>query len=546
MEIEVRPEIPTYSGGLGVLAGDTIRAAADLRVPLLAVTLAHRKGYFRQTLSADGIQGEAPDVWRPETLLEPLAPLVEVSIAGRTVQIRAWRALVEGVTGGRVPVLLLDTDLPGNDPEDRALTDHLYGGDERYRLRQEVVLGVGGVRMLRALGCTGLRVYHLNEGHSALLTLALLEDGAALDLAEAREQVRQRCVFTTHTPVPAGHDHFDEELVREALGDEAADRLDAHGCLEGGELNLTHLALVFSRFVNGVAMRHGQVTRGMFPHYPINSITNGVHPATWTSPPFQALFDRHVPEWRLDGLNLRHAAMIGLGDLRQAHTRAKRDLLAEIERRSGARLDPDVLTIGFARRATPYKRGDLLFSSIERLLHVTQSVGPLQIVYAGKAHPRDQGGKELIRRIFAAAGKLAGKIKVVYLPGYDTALAKQLCAGVDLWLNTPQKPQEASGTSGMKAALNGVPSLSILDGWWIEGWVEGVTGWAIGEDWDGEGDLWREAGSLYDKLEHVIAPLFYGRPNGWARVMRSAISLNGSFFSSQRMMHQYVQHAYRL
>jgi glycogen phosphorylase len=545
MEVEVRPDIPTYSGGLGVLAGDTVRAAADLRVPLLAVTLVHRKGYFRQTLDERGAQTEAPDEWRPEDRFHALAPLVSVTIEGRPVKVRAWQTVVEGVNGGRVAVLLLDTDLPENAPQDRSLTDQLYGGDLRYRLCQEAILGIGGVRMLRALGCDDLRVYHLNEGHSALLTLAVLEERDEDD-AEAHEAVRRQCVFTTHTPVPAGHDQFSEELLRRVLGDDAADRLARHGCLADGALNMTHLALVFSRYVNGVAMRHGQVTRGMFPKYPINSITNGVHPVTWTAPSFQALFDRQVPEWRLDGLNLRHAAMIGIGDIRRAHALAKRELLVEVERRCGVRLDADVLTIGFARRATPYKRADLLFSSTARLSRIAQTVGPLQVIFAGKAHPHDEGGKELIRRIHTASHKLAGEVSVVYLPGYDTALAKKLCAGVDLWLNNPQKPQEASGTSGMKAALNGVPSLSVLDGWWCEGWVEGVTGWSIGDDWETEGDAGREVASLYDKLERVIAPLFYGRPNAYARIMRSAIALNGSFFSAQRMMHQYVQHAYRL
>jgi starch phosphorylase len=545
MEIEVRPDIPTYSGGLGVLAGDTVRAAADLRVPFVAVTLVHRKGYFRQALDELGIQAEAPDDWRPEERLEPLPATAEIEIEGRPVRVRAWRSVVQGVTGWRVSVIFLDTDCPENAPQDRSLTDSLYGGDDRYRLAQEAVLGIGGVRLLRALGCDGLRVYHLNEGHSALLTQALLDDRAE-DPAEAHDRVRQQCVFTTHTPVPAGHDHFPEDLVERVLGAKISERLAAHGCLADATLNMTHLALVFSRFVNGVAMRHGQVTRGLFPKYPINSITNGVHPVTWTAPSFQALFDRHVPEWRFDGLNLRHAAMIGIGDIRQAHARAKRDLVAEVETSCGVRLDADVFTIGFARRATPYKRADMLFSSLDRLVRIVQSVGPLQVVFAGKAHPRDEGGKELIRKIHTAGRELEGLVRVVYLPGYDTALAKKLCAGVDLWLNNPQKPHEASGTSGMKAALNGVPSLSVLDGWWCEGWVEGVTGWAIGDDWEPEVDAWREAASLYDKLEHVIAPLFYGRPNGYARVMRAAIALNGSFFSSQRMMHQYVQHAYRL
>jgi starch phosphorylase len=545
MEIMVRPDIPTYSGGLGVLAGDTVRAAADLRVPFLAVTLAHRKGYFRQALDENGAQTETPDEWRPEDRLEGLAPIVTVPIEGRAVKVRAWKIAVDGVTGGRVTVLLLDTDLPDNSPGDRSLTDVLYGGDLRYRLCQEAILGIGGVRMLRALGCDDIKVYHLNEGHSALLTLALLEERTEGD-GDTRERVRQQCVFTTHTPVPAGHDQFSEDLVRRVLGAAATERLARHECLAGGALNMTHLALVFSRYVNGVAMRHGQVTRGMFPKYPINSITNGVHPVTWTAPSFQALFDRHIPEWRLDGLNLRHAAMIGIGDIRRAHALAKRDLLVEVESRCGTRLDSDVLTIGFARRATPYKRADLLFSSSERLAGIVERVGPLQVVFAGKAHPRDEGGKELIRRIHTASRELAGQVSVVYLPGYDTALATKLCAGVDLWLNNPQKPQEASGTSGMKAALNGVPSLSVLDGWWCEGWVEGVTGWSIGDDWEIEGDAGREASALYDKLERVIGPLFYGRPNGYARVMRSAIELNASFFSAQRMVHQYVQHAYRL
>jgi starch phosphorylase len=551
MEIALDERLPTYSGGLGVLAGDTLRAAADQRVPMLAVTLLHRQGYFRQRLDAQGHQTESPVVWSPEERLE--RPTVEVSLAieGRTVQIRAWRYVVQGVSGFEVPVYLLDTAVPENAPEDRALTDQLYGGDSRYRLCQEAILGLGGIAVLRALGYTDARAYHMNEGHSALLALGLLgretgDRGLQAAGEEDYEAVRQRCVFTTHTPVAAGHDQFPLDMVRRVLGDEQAAALVAMGCCDGDSLNMTHLALFCSRYVNGVAMRHGQVSRGLFPNYPINCITNGVHAVTWTSAPFQRLFDRHVPEWRHDNLNLRYAVDIPLGEIQQAHAEAKAALLSEIEQRTGTRLDGRALTIGFARRATAYKRADLFVSDPERLRSIVHRVGPLQLVYAGKAHPHDDGGKGIIRRVFEAKEALRDVLPIVYLEEYDWALARHLCAGVDLWLNTPKKPQEASGTSGMKASLNGVPSLSVLDGWWIEGHVEGVTGWSIGEGMEMEGEGWRETESLHHKLERVILPAFYGQPTVYARIMRAAIALNGSFFNAQRMVLQYRANAYGL
>ena len=367
--------------------------------------------------------------------------------------------------------------------------------------------------------------------------------GPGANLQEIRQAVRRRCVFTTHTPVPAGHDQFPADLVRQVLGRERAESLIA-GCCIDHTLNMTYLALLFSHYINGVAMRHGELSRTMFPNYPINSITNGVHAATWTSEPFQRLFDRRFPEWRRDNLYLRYAVSLPPGEIAQAHADSKQALLEEVERRSGLKLDPHVLTIGFARRATEYKRADLFFTDPGRLRRIVAEAGPLQIIYAGKAHPRDEGGKAVIRRVFEAAAALDGLLRAVYLPEHNMALAKLLCAGVDLWLNTPQKPQEASGTSGMKAALNGVPSLSILDGWWIEGHLEGVTGWAIGGDQETPSDPTGEATSLYDKLEYLILPLFYSRPLAYAEVRRSAIALNGSFFNAQRMVGQYVQNAY--
>jgi len=444
----------------------------------------------------------------------------------------------------------LDTDLPENSPWDRTLTHHLYGGDEHYRLCQEAVLGFGGVAMLGAMGYKNVTVYHMNEGHSALLTLALLEErtkrrGLHTITKGDIDAVRHRCVFTTHTPVPAGHDQFPWDLVQRVLGEERANFLASAQCCLDHSLNMTYLALFFSHYVNGVSHRHEETSQSMFPNYPINFITNGVHAVTWTSLPFQRLYDRHIEEWRRDNLYLRYAISIPLDEIIEAHTEAKKELLREVERRTGISLDPLAMTLGFARRATAYKRADLLFSDLDRLKKIARQVGRLQIIYGGKAHPRDESGKAMIRRIFEIIGALKDSIRIVYLEEYDMALAKSISAGVDLWLNTPQKPHEASGTSGMKAALNGVPSLSVLDGWWIEGHTEGVTGWSIGESREPESNPSVEITSLYEKLESVILPLFYERPREYAEVMRSAIALNGSFFNAQRMMFQYFQNAYK-
>jgi glycogen phosphorylase len=549
MEIGLDSAIPTYSGGLGVLAGDTLRAAADLGLPMMAVTLLHRKGYFRQHLDAAGNQRESPVAWVPEEVLEPMSSHVSISIEGRPVQVCAWRHVVRGVFGHVVPVYFLDTDIEDNSPWDRTLTDHLYGGDSHYRLCQEVVLGLGGVLLLRALGYERLQPYHMNEGHAALLTLALLKeqsgDGGWYAVTdEDVEAVRQRCVFTTHTPVPAGHDRFSLELVQRVLGREWATFLVKANCCPHNMLDMTYLALYFSRYVNGVAMRHRDVSRGMFPRYSIDAITNGVHAVTWTAMPFRNLYDHHIPNWRHDNFYLRYAVKIPLYAIQYAHAQAKRDLLDLVQYRTGMRLDEALFTIGFARRAAAYKRADLLFSDLERLAHITRHVGPLQVIYSGKAHPQDTAGKALIRRIFSAAAGVGSAVRVVYLENYDMALARDICAGVDLWLNTPERPQEASGTSGMKAALNGVPSLSVLDGWWLEGHQEGVTGWAIGDGQESADDLSQEVASLYDKLEHVILPLFYKQPTEFAKVMRSAIAFNGSFFNTQRMVFQYLRNAY--
>jgi starch phosphorylase len=552
MEIALDAALPTYSGGLGILAGDMLLSAADLGLPMIGVTLLYHDGYFVQHLDRAGNQTETGEVWDPRTRMSGVDRTVTVQIEGRTVQVGAWRYDLVGATGHIVPVFLLDTDFERNDPRDRALTAALYGGDNRYRLCQETVLGYGGFAMLEALGLAGgIGTFHMNEGHAALLVPALLEtrlgtrdhgDITSDDIAT----VRKRFAFTTHTPVPAGHDRFDPALTAEVVGSARARLIERIGGQRDGTVNMTQLALRGSHFVNGVAMRHGEVSRALFPGDAIHAITNGVHAGRWTSPAFRILFDRYVPDWKRDNQYLRHIVGVPVEDIAMAHRAAKDDFFVEVKRRTGVALDRSHFTIGFARRAAEYKRGYLAFWDVERLKELASNIGPLQFVFAGKAHPNDADGKAVIRRIFEAAEKFGDQLKFVYLENYEISLAQRMVAGVDLWLNTPRPPLEASGTSGMKAALNGVPSLSTLDGWWVEGCVDGHTGWAIDGDASAHaGDPnAADAASLYDRLERAIMPLFYEDPTNYARVMRDAIAINGSYFNTQRSVEQYVRSAY--
>lgn len=551
MEIALEAGMPTYSGGLGVLAGDTIRSAADLRVPMVAVTLLYRKGYFHQRIDGSGWQKEEPVEWGVEEFLTELPERVAVIIEGRTVRLCCWKYETNGIGYFKVPVYFLDADLAENSAWDRTLTHFLYGGDQHYRLCQEVILGIGGVKMLRALGYENIERFHMNEGHASLLALELLDEearkGARTSINhDDVEAVRTKCVFTTHTPVPAGHDQFPLDLVNRVLGRrEVFDMKDVFCC--EGLLNMTYLALNLSHYVNGVAKKHGEISRLMFAGYDIDAITNGVHAATWVAEPFQQLYDHYIPGWRQDNFSFRYALSIPKEEVWKAHIRAKKELLQYVREETKTEMDAEVLTIGFARRVTPYKRGDLLFEDVERLRTISSKTGRFQVIYAGKAHPKDRAGKELIQRIFQVKELLKKNINIVYLENYNLQLGKMITSGVDVWLNTPEPPLEASGTSGMKAAINGVPSLSVLDGWWIEGHIEGVTGWSIGENKRGAGESnnrSRDASSLYDKLERVVIPLFYHDRERFIDVMLHSIALNGSFFNTHRMVQQYVLKAY--
>jgi starch phosphorylase len=548
MEIAIRPEIHSYSGGLGILAGDTARSCAELELPVVFVSLLSRAGYFRQEIDGDGRQIELPDWWEVDRWCTPLHAMVAVEIEGRPVWIRPWLNTHTSAHGHRIPVLLLDADLDQNHPDDRTLTHYLYGGDEAYRLKQEIILGIGGIRLLRALGFD-IHTYHLNEGHAALLTLDLLNRArvAPEDLAPGEgpydiPEVRSRCVFTTHTPVEAGHDRFAYELFERLL----PDFVDP-GALQrlGGpdRLNMTRLALNLSDYVNGVARRHAETTEHMFPGYRIHAVTNGVHLGTWTHPAFAALFTANFPRWQHEPEILVRVPHLADDAVWECHRTAKDDLIELVKTATGRAFDPAVPILGFARRMTGYKRPLLLFEELDRLAAIAAR-HPLQIVIAGKAHPRDAEGKEAIRRLHEIARGSGGRLSCVFVPGYDMRLAMTLVAGADVWLNTPLPPMEASGTSGMKAAVNGVLNVSVLDGWWIEACVEGVTGWSIGDDPAAAAGENQAASRLYDKLEQTILPLYYDDPGRWRAMMKQSIGNIASYFNTHRMMRRYATEAY--
>ncbi|MGD0645418.1 MAG: alpha-glucan family phosphorylase [Candidatus Bathyarchaeia archaeon] len=540
MEIGMNSDMPTYSGGLGVLAGDVIRSSADLRIPLVAVTLISRKGYLKQKITPDGWQIESPEEWDPSKFMKLLPETATIKISGRDVRIGVWVYEQESLTGGTIPVLFLTTDVEGNPQEDREITDFLYGGDEKYRLKQEIVLGIGGLRILEALKIN-VKKYHMNEGHSSFLTLELLKNN---DLSA--DKVKNLCVFTTHTPVAAAFDKFSYDMVSEVLETEVPENvLMEYGGSDG--LNMTLLALNLSKYTNGVTEEHMEYSRKLFPGYHIQEITNGVHSFTWTCPCFRALFDKYIRRWANEPELLVRVDTVPDEELWETHMNAKQNLLDFVHANSGLQMDTDVLTLGFARRATEYKRATMIFSDLEKLKEV-KSQDKIQLIFAGKAHPKDYMGKSLIKDIYEYIDRLKGEIKIVYLENYNMEMAGKLTSGVDVWLNTPLPPYEASGTSGMKAAHNGVINFSVLDGWWVEGCVEGLTGWAIGPSPDQaiseEERRKRELADLYNKLEYLIIPKFYGQRDDWISLMKNSIGKVAYYFNSHRMMRKYATDAY--
>ncbi|MDR3076043.1 MAG: alpha-glucan family phosphorylase [Synergistaceae bacterium] len=540
MEIGISPHLPTYSGGLGILAGDILKSAADLGVPMVGVTLLYRKGYFRQELTEDGDQIEKPVEWEPEKLLTRLDNRVSITLEGRRIQVRAWGYVYVGHSGYPLPIYFLDTDLEENTPADRSLTWELYGGDNRYRLCQEMILGVAGLRLLRDLGYNNIKTFHLNEGHAGFISLELTRELGYEDYDKVRDEV----IFTTHTPVAAGHDYFPYDLISRVVEENNASQL--RRMLGGSGVSMTELGLKFSRYVNAVAKKHAEVSRKMFGTEKVDYVTNGVHSTTWTCPGFARLYDKYIPAWRNDPSRLIQALQLPEDEVWKAHQAAKMRLFARVLEETGVELDADVLTIGFARRAATYKRADLLFSDVKRLLDV--GAGQVQLIFAGKAHPHDEPAKEIIKRIIAISKDIETTVPTVFMENYNMELAQLLTAGVDVWLNTPIRPREASGTSGMKCVHNGVMNFSVLDGWWIEGWIEDSTGWSIGpvptEVELIEYDEMQDAMDLYNKLEDKIIPLYYNNRHKWIWMMKQTIALNASYFNTHRVVKEYCEKAY--
>jgi len=533
-EIGLWSDLHTYSGGLGVLAGDHVKSAADGEVDLVAVTLLYREGYGRQHLDAEGNQSETyPEIDPSEHLMDTGIELA-LPLDDTTLNARVWVTHVTGISGHVVPVYFIDTRHDLNKPEHAALGNRLYGGDDSTRLRQEYLLGVGGIRVLKAIGEWPLKGLHLNEGHCTFAALEMISQGWTL------AELSRRTLFTTHTPVPAGHDRFAWEDVEDVIGNllpENARTID--GCQES--CSMSHLAIALAGQVNAVSNLNAWVASTMFEGTHIEPITNGIHHLTWTTPPMKEIFDEYLHGWRNDPAILAHAGKIPDTALISARQQARAVLRDLVHVSTGVELHEDRLTIGFARRFATYKRANLVFSDLERLRAI--GAGKIQFVFAGKAHPRDEGGKQLIRDIFAGAEQISDEIPVAFLEDYSMATGLAMTGGVDIWLNNPVRPMEASGTSGMKAAMNGVPNFSILDGWWPEACEHGVNGWAIGKAED-ERDDQRDVNSLYSVLENEILHAWSVGEERWAHLMRAAIATSARF-TGARMISDYV-HFYEL
>jgi starch phosphorylase len=545
MEIGVESNIPTYSGGLGVLSGDTVRSAADLEIPMVAVCLCYSSGYFYQLFNEKGEQKEKEIEWNFFYEFVKVDNPIKIKIENKEVLVSAWRYQVIGQSGHIIPVYLLTTDVEGNEEWMKKMTGSLYDSTSRWnRIVQEMILGIGGVKLLKAQGYNNLEVYHLNEGHGSFSIVELYDDLKRID------KVRDKVVFTTHTPVPAGHDRFDEQLVKKVFENRFPSELRKIAD-DNGSLNMTFLGMNASRYKNAVSKKHAEVSKQMFPKNNLDYITNGIHLPFWISKPIRNIFNRKWPNWKANPKVLQNAIELDDLEIFDAHIENKFNLINYQKGHSYNLLDEELITFGFARRFATYKRAVLIFHDIDRLGQICQ--GKAQFIFAGKAHPKDLQGKEYIKKIFEAAEYLYDnyRVKVVLMENYNMDLAHMLVSGVDVWLNTPERYREASGTSGMKAALNGVLNCSILDGWWLEGYrMNPMAGWAIGPDDSNpndpgvSNDMKLDSNAFYDILEKEIVPTYMNHDE-WLFRAKNAISL-ASFFNSDRMVEQYAEKAYKL
>ncbi|MFW9894688.1 MAG: alpha-glucan family phosphorylase [Candidatus Thorarchaeota archaeon] len=546
MEIGVDSNIPTYSGGLGVLSGDTVRSAADLELPMVGICLCYSTGYFYQFFNEFGEQKEREIEWNFFYEFDRVPKPITMKIENKDVKISAWQYNVIGQSGHVLPIYLLTTDVEGNEEWMKNMTGSLYDSTSRWnRIVQEMILGIGGVKLLKSLGYNNIKTYHLNEGHGsfAMVELYNMTNG---DI----ENVKEKVVFTTHTPVPAGHDRFKQDLIDKVFEDRMPAQIRKLAD-DKGEFNMTFLGMALSRYRNGVAKKHGDISRKMFPQYEIDYITNGIHLPFWVSKPFRKIYSRKWPNWRSNPSVLENAIELDDLDLYDAHIENKFNLISYQKGHSWNLLDEELITIGFARRFATYKRAVLVFHDIDRLGKLAK--GHLQFIFAGKAHPKDQMGKTYIKEIHEKGQYLYDNygVKVVMIENYNMDLSHMLVSGVDIWLNTPNRYREASGTSGMKAALNGVLNLSVQDGWWLEGIKrQPNSGWAIGPDDSNPDDPgvsndWDiDAAALYDIFENEVIPTYMNHDE-WLYKMKCAISL-AAYFNTHRMVEEYAEKAYKL
>jgi len=546
MEIGIDSNIPTYSGGLGVLSGDTVRSSADLEIPMVAVCLCYSSGYFFQLFNETGEQKEKEVEWNFFYEFDKVEKPICIKIENREAKVSAWLYKVIGQSGHVLPVYLLTTDVEGNELWMKKMTGSLYDSTSKWnRIVQEIILGIGGVRLLNSLGYSNIKTYHLNEGHGSFATIELFKMYKG-DV----EEVKSKVVFTTHTPVPAGHDRFDKSLVSKVFENRIPDQILKFG-EDDGQLNMTYLGMNLSRYRNAVSKKHAEITKQMFPKYEIDYITNGIHLPFWVSKPFRKVFDRKWPNWKANCSLLQNAIELDDLDLFDAHIENKFNLISYQKGHSWNLLDEELITIGFAKRFATYKRAVLLFHDIDRLGKICK--GNVQFIFAGKAHPKDEMGKEFIKKVYESGNYLYDNygVKVVLMENYNMDLSHMLVSGCDIWLNTPERYREASGTSGMKAALNGVLNFSIQDGWWLEGYkMNSMAGWAIGPNDKnpkdpGVSNSWDiDSNEIYEILESSIIPTYLNHDE-WLFKCKNAISL-AAYFNSHRMIEEYAERAYKL
>jgi starch phosphorylase len=536
MEIALEEELKTYAGGLGVLAGDILRAASELKVPLVGITILNPLGYLKQKINFFGQQISKAEAEFDYKKLKKINKTIEIIIGLEKVKIGIWQYSLKSNDGLIIPIYFLDTDIEGNLKADKKISGHLYNDNRIYRLKQEIVLGRGGIKLLSALGYNNINKIHLNEGHGSLAGLELLLEQKEKSFISRLKNVRQKCVFTTHTSIPDSQEIFSFSDFKRLQTDFPS---ELNFLVKDEKINFTLLGFYFSNYINAVSKKHQEIVSRLYPLNDIKSNTNGVDSIFWASDEFKMLYDKYILNWREDNALLKNASKIPTKEILLAHQKAKNKLINYVNNISKSKLKEDVFTIGYARRFTAYKRPEFLLKEVNRLIEINNKVGKIQIIYSGKAHRSDKEGKRMIKDIMNFKKQLKGKIELVFIEDYDLAKAKMLVSGVDIWLNTPELYNEACGTSGMKAAHNGVPQLSTLDGWWPEGYQENKTGWAISEKKEG-------TSNLYSLLADKIIPLYYNNKESWVKIMRSTIFINAAYFNSQRNLKQYIKEAYKI